>query len=218
MPVRARTGLSSMRARHRLLLPQDTDRVLLHSCCAPCSSAIIEWLLDNGIHTTVFYFNPNIHPRLEYERRKAESLRHARSLGVPFVDADYDPKAWFAQTADLADAPERGPRCALCFRLRLSETARYASAHGFGVFTTTLAGSRWKDRTQILDAGRAAASDWPGLVYWEQDWRKGGLTERKAELTREYDFYRQTYCGCVYSLGTSRSRRIPDGRPEDGSA
>ncbi|WP_157174408.1 epoxyqueuosine reductase QueH [Thiocystis violascens] len=197
--------------RPPLMPPGDADRVLLHSCCAPCSSAIVECLLNNGIRPTVFYFNPNIHPRREYERRKAESQRHAQTLGLDFVDADYDPKGWLKRTAALADAPERGPRCVLCFGLRLSETARYASANGFGVFTTTLASSRWKDRSQILDAGRSAAADWPGLVFWEHDWRKGGLTERKAELNREYGFYQQTYCGCIYSLRATRLRRVSDG-------
>ena len=84
-------------------------------------------------------------------------------------------------------------------------------ANGFNVFTTTLASSRWKDRSQILDAGRSAAADWPGLVFWEHDWRKGGLTERKAELNREYGFYQQTYCGCVHSLRATGLRRVSDG-------
>lgn len=190
----------------RLQPPGGAERVLLHSCCAPCSSAIVECLIDNGIRPTIFYFNPNIHPRREYERRKAESQRHAQTLGLDFVDADYDPKGWLALTSGLADAPERGPRCTCCFAFRLTETARYASANGFGLFATTLASSRWKDRHQILEAGRTAASAWPDLVFWEHDWRKGGLTERKAELNDTFGFYRQTYCGCVYSLRAARGR------------
>lgn len=210
--------MQSPRQPPRLTPPTETDRILLHSCCAPCSSAIVATLLDQGIRPTLFYFNPNIHPRREYERRKVESQRHAQTLGLAFIDADYDPGRWLTEASALANAPERGPRCALCFRLRLVETAHYASANGFSVFTTTLASSRWKDRAQILDAGRAAAAESLGVIFWEHDWRKGGLTERKAALNREYNFYQQTYCGCVYSLRATRVSRIADTDSTDGVA
>lgn len=180
--------------------PNGEDRVLLHSCCAPCSSAIIECLLANGIRPTILYYNPNIYPQAEYETRKTEAKRFVSSQGLDFIDADYDYDAWRHDISGLEDEPERGRRCFRCFLLRLTETARYAVEHGFTVFTTTLASSRWKSLDQINEAGRQAASMFPGVTFWEQNWRKGGLQERRNTLLREYGFYNQQYCGCEFSL------------------
>ncbi|ADV42638.1 epoxyqueuosine reductase QueH [Bacteroides helcogenes] len=180
--------------------PNGEDKVLLHSCCAPCSSAIIECMLENGIRPTVFYCNPNIYPQEEYEIRKAEAVRYVQHLGLDFVDADYDHELWRNIVRGLEDEPERGGRCLKCFILRLTETARYASEHGFSVFTTTLASSRWKNLEQINEAGRRAAYLYPGTVFWEQNWRKGGLQDRRNELLKEHGFYNQQYCGCEFSM------------------
>jgi predicted adenine nucleotide alpha hydrolase (AANH) superfamily ATPase len=158
-------------------------------------------MLANRLRPTVFYFNPNIFPQAEYERRKAESIRHVESLHLPFVDGDYDHASWRGQVRGLEAEPERGARCMACFRMRMAETARYAHEHGFTVFTTTLASSRWKDLRQITGAGRAAADLFPGLAFWAQDWRKGGLSERRNELIKQYGFYNQTYCGCEFGRG-----------------
>lgn len=184
----------------KLQTPNHEDRVLLHSCCAPCSSAIIECLLANGIRPTVFYFNPNIYPQQEYEVRKAEAIRYARLLDLAFIDADYDYSAWRASVQGLEQEPERGRRCLKCFTLRLTETARYASLHDFSLFTTTLASSRWKSLEQINEAGRHAASLYPGTTFWEQNWRKGGLQDRRNELLKVNGFYNQQYCGCEFSM------------------
>ena len=183
----------------KLTPPDGSGRVLLHSCCAPCSSAIIECMLANGLRPTVFYFNPNIFPREEYEIRKQEAVRFVTAQGLDFVDADYDYDHWKACMAGLEGEPERGTRCLRCFTLRLTETARYASEHGFTLFTTTLASSRWKSLEQINEAGRLAASRYPGTVFWEQNWRKGGLQDRRNQLLKEYGFYNQQYCGCEVS-------------------
>ena len=137
----------------KLQTPNGDDRVLLHSCCAPCSPAIIECMMANGIHPTVFYCNPNIYPQEEYETRKNEAIRFVTSKNLDFIDADYDYTHWKVQMKGLEDEPERGPRCLRCFTLRLTETARYASEHGFTLFTTTLASSRWKSLTN--QRGRA---------------------------------------------------------------
>lgn len=171
----------------------------MHSCCAPCSSAIIECMLQNGIRPTVFYYNPNIFPREEYITRKEEAIRFVTAQGLEFIDGDYDYEQWKCDIHGLEDEPERGNRCLRCFSLRLRETARYASEHDFSLFTTTLASSRWKRLDQINEAGREAAALYPGTEFWEQNWRKGGLQERRNELLREYQFYNQTYCGCEYS-------------------
>lgn len=184
----------------KLIPPHGEQKVLLHSCCAPCSSAIIECLLANEIRPTIYFFNPNIFPREEYEHRKTEAVRYVEALGLEFVDADYDHEQWLCQMKGLENEPERGRRCLQCFTSRLSETARYASIHGFSLFTTTLASSRWKSLDQINAAGRLAASHYPGVTFWEQNWRKGGLQERRNELLRTYDFYNQQYCGCEFSI------------------
>ncbi len=180
--------------------PNGENKVLLHSCCAPCSSAIIECMLANGIRPTIFYCNPNIYPQEEYEIRKAEAIRYVQDLGLDFIDADYDYMRWRETIKGLENEPERGGRCLKCFIMRLTETARYASEHGFTLFTTTLASSRWKNLAQINEAGRHAAALYPGTLYWEQNWRKGGLQDRRNQLLKEYDFYNQQYCGCEFSM------------------
>ena len=179
--------------------PNKDDKVLLHSCCAPCSSAIIECMVANGIHPTVYYYNPNIYPFEEYEIRKAEAKRFVTSQGLSFVDADYDYDGWKEGVCGMENEPERGRRCLQCFKMRLLQTAHYASEHGFTVFTTTLASSRWKSLEQINEAGQGAAAQVDGVTFWEQNWRKGGLQERRNQLLREYGFYNQLYCGCEFS-------------------
>ena len=178
-----------------------TTNILLHACCAPCSSAIVEYLLANGIRPTLFYYNPNIFPDSEYEKRKAECVRHTQMLGLPFVDADYDHAKWLEAVKGLEEEPERGERCLQCFKLRLTATALYAVENGFEVFATTLATSRWKNLEQIKEAGEAAAALFPNLVFWSRNWRKGGLSERRNELVRMYGFYNQSYCGCEFGRG-----------------
>ncbi|WP_291527937.1 epoxyqueuosine reductase QueH [Bacteroides sp. UBA939] len=190
----------------KLQTPNNENKVLLHSCCAPCSSAIIECLLANGIRPTVFYYNPNIYPRAEYEIRKAEAIRYVQGLGLDFIDADYDYPAWRSCMSGMENEPERGNRCLKCFIHRLTETARYASEHGFTLFTTTLASSRWKNLEQINRAGQRAASLYPGTTYWEQNWRKGGLQNRRNELLKEFNFYNQQYCGCEFSMQARTER------------
>lgn len=177
-------------------------RILLHACCAPCSSSILEALIAEGHRPTVYFCNPNIYPEQEYMVRKEELIRFLANEGIDFVDADdhYDHRTWRSEVRGYEHEPERGHRCQLCFNLRLRRTAEYAATHGFDLFTTTLAGSRWKDLEQVLAAGRRAAQAYPNTAYWEQNWRKGGLSERRAILLREKKFYNQQYCGCEFSL------------------
>ena len=138
--------------------------VLLHTCCAPCSSAIIEALLQNGITPVIYYCNPNIYPREEYEIRKNECTRYAQALGLEIVDADYDHENWLAEMKGLESEPERGGRCLKCFKLRLLRTAQYARERGIKVITTTLASSRWKSLDQINEAGQWACTTLLGAV------------------------------------------------------
>lgn len=181
--------------------PKNTSSVLLHACCAPCSSAIIECLLYNGIKPTIFYFNPNIYPREEYEIRKAESIRQASALSLQWIDGDYNHHQWLNQVAcSHENDPERGARCQLCFNFRLIATAHCAQQLGIELFTTTLASSRWKNIDQINAAGALAESIVAGTTFWPQNWRKGGLSERRNTLLKEGKFYNQQYCGCEFSI------------------
>ena len=182
-----------------IIVPEGLHEVLLHACCAPCSSAIVEWMLANGIKPTIFYYNPNIFPHEEYEIRKQESKRHAESLGIQWIDGDFDHEGWLQGVCGLEAEPERGRRCEQCFTLRLMETAKKAREHGIRYFTTTLASSRWKSLEQIERAGRQAEAMITGTTFWAQNWRKGGLQERRNQLLKEYQFYNQQYCGCEFS-------------------
>jgi predicted adenine nucleotide alpha hydrolase (AANH) superfamily ATPase len=173
--------------------------VLLHTCCAPCSSAIIEALLQNGIRPVIYYCNPNIYPKEEYEIRKNECTRYAQSLGLEIVDADYDHDNWLEAMKGMENEPERGGRCLRCFKFRLSRTAQYAQTRGIKVITTTLASSRWKSLDQINEAGYQACEGLD-VVWWDRNWRKGGLQERRLQIIKEYDFYNQLYCGCEFSM------------------
>ena len=196
-----------------LEVPYGDDKVLLHTCCAPCSSAIVECLMKHNIRPTIYYCNPNIYPFEEYQIRKSECSRYAEKLGLDIVDADYDHSEWLAQIAGLENEPERGGRCLNCFNLRLYKTAAYAAKNGFRVLTTTLASSRWKSLDQINRAGQWACDKVneelglqgdAKLVWWEQNWRKGGLQERRLEIIKEMNFYNQLYCGCEFSMNNKK--------------
>lgn len=183
-------------------IPMEQTEVLLHTCCAPCSSAIIEYLVKHGIRPTIYYCNPNIYPYEEYMIRKEECRRYAEALGLDIVDDDYDHDGWLEGVSGLENEPERGSRCLKCFKIRLLRTARYAAGHGFKVITTTLASSRWKSLDQINEAGNWACAQVPGVFWWDRNWRKGGLQERRLQIIKEYDFYNQLYCGCEFSNKT----------------
>lgn len=197
-----------MKKETDLFPPSGSKKILLHSCCAPCCSSIIRRMVSAGLEPTVFFYNPNIYPQEEYERRKREVIRYAAKLAVPCVDADYDSGRWSEAVKGYEDEPERGERCSRCFEMRLGKTATHASREGFGVFTTSLGIARWKDFAQVTRAGLKAAGLFPGLVYWEMNWRKGGGTEMMSRITNEENFYRQNYCGCVYSLRDSNRRNL----------
>ena len=184
----------------QLNVPGGANKVLLHTCCAPCSSAIIECLMNNGIRPTIYYCNPNIYPLEEYNIRKDECTRYAQSLGLDIIDADYNHAEWLGCIKGMEHEPERGGRCLKCFKMRLGETAKYAHENGFTVITTTLASSRWKSQEQINEAGRFAVEPYSDVQWWEQNWRKGGLSERRIAIIKEYDFYNQQYCGCEFSM------------------
>ncbi len=288
------------------------ERILLHCCCAPCSTAIIEWMVGAGLRPGIFFSNSNIVPFSEYSIRRDELCRYAAAHGLETIDDEYDHAAWLAfvrrletqpaaelispvaepveapgcteatlppvseptpsvaepveaprqcrnrsqslhsrslslskrPSIRIADMPERGPRCQECFKFRLLRAARYASAHGYTLLTTTLASSRWKDLEQVDAAGRWACGEVNGfclemesgleserllsgslspnrsgkdvysleseddvtmsvsggkVLWWNQNWRKGGLQERRNALIKEWSMYNQTFCGCEFS-------------------
>lgn len=180
--------------------------ILLHSCCAPCAGELMEAMIASNIPFTIYFYNPNIHPLKEYEIRKQENIRYAEKLNIPFIDADYDAEKWFEQTKGLEYEPERGKRCTLCFDIRFFRTAEYASANGFPVITSTLGISRWKNMDQINDCGIRAAAHFD-LTYWTYNWRKKGGGARMYEIAKREQFYKQEYCGCIYSLRDSNKWR-----------
>lgn len=195
-----------------LKLPEGASKLLMHSCCAPCVGDIMERLSDAGIDYTILFYNPNIHPREEYEIRKNENMRFAEKLGVPFIDGDYNSDDWFEWAKPLRDEPERGIRCTACFDMRFVVSAAYAHKHGFDAFTSSLGISRWKNMDQINESGVRAASNFPGLRYWTFNWRKGGGSSRMIELSKTEQFYMQEYCGCVYSLRDTNRWRMQNDR------
>jgi predicted adenine nucleotide alpha hydrolase (AANH) superfamily ATPase len=199
--------------KYTLSTPSGEKKVLLHSCCAPCSGSVMEMMHQSGLELTIYFYNPNIHPEKEYEIRKNENIRYAEKLGIPFVDADYDVDQWFAMAKGHEWDPERGERCSKCFEMRFVKTAHYASLQGFSLFTSCLGISRWKDFDQVTKAGIKAASLFPGVRYWEFNWRKNGGSARMYEISKEEEFYQQQYCGCIYSLRDSNKWRKGNDRP-----
>ena len=209
MPQSSSSQLST-RSEH--LPPGGEKRVLLHSCCAPCSGEVMEAMIASGLEIEIFFYNPNIHPRQEYELRKEENIRFAEKHQIPFVDADYDTDNWFARAKGLENEPERGIRCTACFDMRFERTALHAHENNFPVMTSCLGISRWKDMDQINASGVRAAAPYEGLSYWTFNWRKGGGSERMIQISKREGFYQQEYCGCVYSLRDTNRWRVSTGR------
>lgn len=201
-----------MLEREQLVLPNGADRLLLHSCCAPCSGEVMEALVASNIDFSIFFYNPNIHPVQEYEIRKQENIAFAEKHDIPFIDADYDKDNWFERVKGLEWEPERGKRCTACFDMRFERTALYAHEHGFPVISSSLGISRWKDMNQINGSGVRAAARYPGIEYWTYNWRKNGGSERMYQIAKRENFYQQEYCGCVYSLRDTNAWRNKNDR------
>ena len=176
-------------------------QLLLHSCCGPCSSAVLERLAGHFAITLLFY-NPNIWPREEYEHRKAEQLRLLTLLETPYpiayLDSDYDTPAFYQAVKGHEQAPEGGSRCTECFALRLNYTARQASVLGIPWFTTTLSVSPHKNAPVLNQLGSQAAQQY-GVGFLPADFKKKNGYKRSLELAKETGLYRQEYCGCAYS-------------------
>jgi predicted adenine nucleotide alpha hydrolase (AANH) superfamily ATPase len=180
-------------------------RLLLHACCAPCSSAVVERLVGS-YDVTIYFYNPNIHPHAEYVKRRDELERWCKEVaGVKYVVAAYDAKNWMENIKGLEQEPERGRRCNRCFRLRLERAAEYARARGYAVFTTVLSISPHKRHTHINRLGMALGRRY-GVEFYAANFKKQNGYKRSVELSREFGFYRQNYCGCVFSAAQTQGR------------
>ena len=199
--------------RPKLETPNGESSLLLHSCCAPCAGEIMEAVAASEIKTTVYFYNPNIHPIQEYELRKEENKRYCQKLDFTFIDADYDKDNWFKRIKGLENEPERGERCTKCFDMRFERSALYAHENKFSLFATTLGISRWKDLDQVNNSGLRAADRYSDLNFWDFNWRKAGGSPRMIEISKREEFYQQEYCGCVYSLRDTNKWRKENNRP-----
>lgn len=189
-------------------------RLLMHSCCAPCSSYCMEYLCQY-FDITIFYYNPNITMPEEYEHRVAEQQRLVRDLSkdvmqhISFVEGDYDVSAFIEVSRGLEHCPEGGERCRKCFELRLSRAAEYASNNGFDFFTTTLTISPLKNAALLNEIGEEQGSLY-GIRFLPSDFKKKNGYKRSVELSEKYGLYRQNYCGCIYSKQEMENRNDKD--------
>ncbi len=174
-----------------------SPNLLLHLCCAPCSSSVVERLRSNW-HVTGYFYNPNIHPEAEYRLRLKEMTRYAQSLDIPLIEGSYDVEDWFNLTAGLEEEPERGLRCEICFRLRLEATARRAHDLDMDYFTSTLTISPHKDAAIVRKTGEEAGQRCQ-VSFLSEDFKKEGGFQRSIVLSKEAGLFRQSYCGCCYS-------------------
>ena len=202
---------------------REVPSLLLHSCCAPCSSYVLEYL-TRYFRITVFYYNPNIWPEEEYRKRVEEQKRLLREMPqehpVNFEEGVYEPERFFTMAKGLEQVPEGGERCFRCYELRLREAARAARRLGLDWFTTTLSISPLKNAAKLNEIGQAAAQK-EGVLYLPSDFKKRNGYKRSVELSAEYGLYRQNYCGCIFSRreAEARERKVlrPDCRPDAGS-
>ena len=176
-------------------------KLFLHSCCAPCSSYVLEYLSEY-FEITVFYYNPNIYPPREYEERAREQKRFIEQFParypISYVEGKYDTKRFYEMAKGLEHIPEGGERCFRCYELRMREAAMLAKEGGYDFFTTTLSISPLKNAQKLNEIGEALQSEL-GIRHLPSDFKKKGGYQRSTQLSKEYELYRQNYCGCVFS-------------------
>lgn len=194
---------------NRILNTGCKPRLLLHVCCAPCSSYVLEYL-NRYFDITAYFYNPNISPKSEYDYRAQELLRLTNEMPlsqpVHCHIEDYDPTPFVAIAKGLENEPEGGVRCTACYRLRLTKTAQIAAAEGYDYFTTTLSISPLKDAERLNRIGGELAQEY-GVPYLYSDFKKREGYKRSIQLSSEYDLYRQDYCGCTFSEAESERRK-----------
>jgi hypothetical protein len=171
------------------------DKILLLSCCAPCSCAVIKTMAENKDNFAVVFYNPNIRPLAEYEKRRDENKRVCEQYGVDFIELEYDNERWCELTKGLENEPERGKRCSVCFYMRLKRVMEYAKENGFTAVASVLGVSRYKNLAQVNEAAYKAAKD-TGFQYIEIEGRKNGMQDLRNQLIKDLNLYNQNYCGC----------------------
>ena len=179
-----------------------TKRILLHSCCAPCSSSVISFL-TKYFDITILYYNPNISPKDEYLKRKKEQIRLIKEIDkinkIDIIDCDYDNDLYEKSIKGFEDCPERGQRCTICFKLRIEKTAKLAKELGYDYFCSTLTVSPYKDAKLINDIGIVMSKKYD-IKWLYSDFKKADGYKKSIELSKKYNLYRQDYCGCKYSI------------------
>jgi len=187
--------------------------MLLHICCAPCSTHVVD-VLKKEYNLTGFFYNPNIHPDDEYLKRKAELERYSKAIGIDIICGEYEKKLWLDMAKGMEDMPEGGERCSMCFRMRLDKTAEYAKEQGYNVIATTLSISPHKNASKINQIGRAIAEK-HRISFYEADFKKRGGFEKSISMSRDFGLYRQSYCGCIFSKveAEKRSRKKVSDKP-----
>lgn len=171
------------------------NKILLLSCCAPCSCAVIKTMADQGYDFSVAFYNPNIRPQTEYQKRLDENKKICSFYKVPFIEFEYDNTRWCELTNGMENEPERGARCSICFYMRLKRVMEYAAANGFDAVASVLGVSRYKDLNQVNKMA-AQASAQTGVCYLEIEGRKEGMQELRNQLVKDLKLYNQDYCGC----------------------
>ena len=171
------------------------DKILLLSCCAPCSCAVIKTMAEDKKNFAVVFYNPNIRPLAEYEKRRNENKRLCEKYGVDFIELEYDNERWCELTKGLENEPERGKRCSICFYMRLKRVMEYAKENGFMAVASVLGVSRYKNLEQVNEAAYRAAQD-TGFIYTEVEGRKNGMQDLRQQLIKDLNLYNQNYCGC----------------------
>lgn len=172
-------------------------KLLLHTCCGPCAIYVARKLREDFV-VTLYFFNPNIHPENEYHLRLAEIKKWASKDKFKVIKAEYKLNQWFAAVKGLEKEPEGGKRCLVCYRFRLQQTAKYAEDNGYDIFTTTLSISPHKKASNINLIGKELEKEYE-LKFMEADWKKQDGFKHACEMSKQEEFYRQDYCGCVYS-------------------
>lgn len=173
-------------------------KILLHICCAPCSTEVIERLRKEGFDVTGFFYNPNIQPNDEYEKRLDDARLFAKMAGIELIEGDYNPSTWTELTSEFSSEPEGGSRCPICFRVRFYETGKIAKKHNYDFFTTTLSISPHKNSMLLNDIGRSVEEDLK-VKYYEANFKKKNGYLNSILKSQEMGLYRQDYCGCIYS-------------------
>ena len=173
-------------------------KILLHSCCAPCSAHVIQEL-SKEYKVTLFYFNPNIFPEEEYQKRLAEAKNYLKKIEIDLIEGEYNHDLWLEKIKGYENEPERGKRCQICYQMRLAKTASKAKELGFDVFCSTLSISPHKDAEMINKIGQKLSEEYK-IEYLESNWKKQECFKKACDISREEGFYRQEYCGCEFSM------------------